>query len=555
MKSFLLAGAALILPVAGNAQTARSLASLTPEACVTLAAFTLAPAAIGLPTSGAHATTAISVAASAATPAHCLVSGEVAPVDPSAPPIRFQVALPFAWNGKALGIGGGGFNGSVPPITSPALAGSPTAAPPLARGYAIFASDSGHEEAGLNQGQFLGNAEATGNYLGEALKKTRDVAVAMIAAAYGHGPVRSYFFGGSTGGREALWVAGRWPKDWNGVVAFYPARDLTVQVLGAQGVNRAFASPGAFVPPAKRSLLLGAAMEACDALDGVKDGIISNVAGCNARFVPARATYRGKALRCVEGKEAADCLSDPQLKALATMQAPQRIAFPLASGVNEFPGYNAYTSDLGIKTGMNAIDQGLLFLGLGSIPPGYPAKAGMSLHLAYGDAFIRYAWVRQPTFDSMTFDPQRPGAYAARISELSKVDSSDADLTAFADRGGKVLIMHGEADAVVSARITERYYGRLRKKMGAGKVDRFLRFYEVPGFSHGVSNTFNATWDYLSALENWAERAQDPGEREIVTDITGVPGRTRPLCRFPNWPKYKGAGDVNVAASFSCVLR
>lgn len=552
MKSLIFAVAAVTLSVPSDAQTAQSPASLTPAACTTLASFTLAPTAIGLPTRGARSTTAVSVAASNTAPAHCLVSGEIAPVDATAPPIRFQVALPLAWNGKALGVGGGGFNGTIPPVTSPALSGSPTAAPPLARGYAIFASDSGHEESGLDQGRFMGNAEAMANYLGGALKKTRDVAVAIIAAAYGHEPSRSYFFGGSTGGREALWVAGRWPQDWNGVVAYYPARDLTVQILGAQGVNRAFAGPGAFVPPPKRGLLLGAAMEACDALDGARDGIISNVRACNARFVPARASFHGKPLRCAGGQDADDCLSDRQLKALAAMQAPLRFTFPLASGLTAFPGYNAYTSDLGIKTGMNAVDQGLLFLGLGTLPPAYPAKPGMSLHLAYADAFIRYAWVGNPAFNSMIFDPQKPGSYSANVSQTSKVDMTDADLTPFASRGGKILIMHGAADAVVSPRVTELYYGRLRKTMGPANVDRFLRFYEVPGFSHGVSSTFNATWDYLSALENWVEHDKDPGDDQIVTDVTGVPGRTRPLCRFPSWPKYKGSGDINLASSFEC---
>jgi acetyl esterase/lipase len=546
VKTLLIAAVMALLPAGADAQT------LTPEACAALASVSVSPAKIALPTSGARITAAKSAAASAAVPAHCLVSGEIAPVDPGAPAIRFEVALPLAWNGKALGIGGGGFNGSVPAVTSALYAGSPAAPSPLARGYAIFASDSGHQEQGPVQGMFMANEEALANYLGGALKKTRDAAMAVIAAAYGHAPARTYFFGGSTGGREALWVAGRWPKDWDGVVAFYPARDLSLQILGAHAINRAFAAPGAFIPPAKRGLLLDAAMAACDGLDGVRDGLISNVPGCNARFVPARAVYQGRKLRCVDGKDGENCLSDAQLDALDAMQNPRRIGYPLASGLTGFPGYNAYTSDLGIRTGLNPIDQGLLFFGLGTVPPGYPARSGMTLHLAYGDAFIRYGWVRDPAFNSMRFDPQHPGQYQARVSALSKVDSSDADLSAFAARGGKLLIMHGEADMIVTVRTTEQYYARLRQHMGAAKVDSFLRFYEVPGFSHGISNTFNATWDYLSALENWVEKGKDPGEHETVTDVTGVPGRTRPLCRYPNWPKYKGAGDVNSASSFTC---
>lgn len=554
MKFRVLAAAALILIPAGtaSAQNVAPRHSLSPEKCAGLATLQVAPAALGLPTSGAHVTEAKSIAAAAATPAHCLISGEIAPIDPAAPPIKFQAALPLEWNGKMLGLGGGGFNGTIPPITSAVYAGSPTAASPLVRGYVVFASDSGHSGDGAVGGDFMLNNEALANYFGAALKKTRDAAVAVIAAAYGQAPLRAYFFGGSTGGREALWVAGRWPQDWNGVVAFYPARDLTAQVLGAQAVNRAFAVPGAFIPPAKRAMLLGAAMETCDKLDGVKDGVISNVPACNARFIPARASYKGKKLRCPGGKAGEDCLSDVQFKALAVMQARWTFGFPLASGATEFPGYNAYTSDLGIKTGANPIDQALLVLGLGTAQPGYPLKLGVSLHAMYGDAFIRYGWARDPAFNSLKFDPQHPGKYAGRVSELSKVDASDADLSAFAARGGKLLIMHGQADMIVSSRMTELYYARLRKKMGSDKVDGFLRFYEVPGFSHGVSNTFNAAWDYLSAIEAWTEQGKDPGENEVITDVTGVPGRTRPLCRYPHWPKYSGKGDVNTASSFVC---
>jgi len=111
---------------------------------------------------------------------------------------------------------------------------------------------------------------------------------------------------------------------------------------------------------------------------------------------------------------------------------------------------------------------------------------------------------------------------------------------------------HGTADVLVSTRSTEEYYTRIQATMGESKVRQFLRFYEVPGFGHAVSSVFNASWDSLTALENWVERGVVPAA-QIVSDSVGVPGRTRPLCEYPQWPKYRGSGDVNNAASFECV--
>jgi hypothetical protein len=126
------------------------------------------------------------------------------------------------------------------------------------------------------------------------------------------------------------------------------------------------------------------------------------------------------------------------------------------------------------------------------------------------------------------------------------------DLSAFAARGGKLLLAHGTVDVLVSARATEEYYQRLQAKMGPWAVDAFVRFYEVPGYGHAGSSTFNAAWDSLTALERWVEKGTSPRE-EVVTDTAGVPGRTRPLCDFPKWAQYNGTGDVNGAASFTCV--
>jgi feruloyl esterase len=126
------------------------------------------------------------------------------------------------------------------------------------------------------------------------------------------------------------------------------------------------------------------------------------------------------------------------------------------------------------------------------------------------------------------------------------------DISGFAARGGKLLLAHGLQDVLVSTRATEDYYERLVQMFGSDKVESFVRYYEVPGFGHAVSSQFNATWDSLTALEKWAENGVAPAN-QVTVDTVGVPGRSRPLCDYPRWARYNGTGDVNAAASFTCV--
>ena len=165
---------------------------------------------------------------------------------------------------------------------------------------------------------------------------------------------------------------------------------------------------------------------------------------------------------------------------------------------------------------------------------------------------MKYFVTRDPGFDSLTLDPEQPGKWAARISELTALqDANQTDLSAFAKHGGKILMAHGTSDQLVSTRATEQYVARIRASMGGSRTDDFLRYYEIPGYNHAVSTTFNAAWDSLSALEGWVEKGVAP-VNPLVFDTAGVPGRSRPLCDYPAWPKYSGTGDVNAAASFVC---
>ncbi len=529
-----------------------------PRSCAQMENLSVAAEKIGLPTSGARVTAvklvATSGAGAALRPEHCLVSGEIAPIDPTAPSIRFNLALPSEWNTKALMFGGGGLNGSIPNVVGNVSAGPADKPLPIARGYATFGSDSGHQANKLASldASFGVNDEALANYSGEALKKTRDVAVELIAARYGRKPTKSYFTGGSTGGRESIKSVQRWPADWDGAISWYPASAGMVSILGGHRMNRALAQPGAFPNAAKRDALLRAALQACDGFDGVMDGLISNQDKCNAIFDPSTAMLDGAPLRCTNGADTSDkCLSDAQITAMKVINTPTRLDY-LASGETQHPGYNIWGADLGIYTRTHAIQPIVNFLALNKSQPTLPMPADAPYISIYTDQWIKYHVTRDPSYNSLSLDPENPGAWASRISYLSASLDNRTDLSAFAAKGGKLLIAHGLSDVLVSSRSTRALYNTWFAQMGAEPLRNFTRYYEVPGYNHAVSSVFNATWDSLTALENWVEKGVAP-ESQVTTDTVGVPGRTRPLCDYPKWPKYRGSGDVNAASSFACV--
>jgi hypothetical protein len=543
-----------------NSSSSSSSASGAPLGCAQLAGMAIPAASIGLPTTGGSVTTAAVVAASGtgatAIPEYCLVNGSISPVDTNAPKILFRVALPTVWNSKVVMFGGGGFNGTIPAVAGNVPNGPVDQPTPLGRGYATFASDSGHQAnaLGSQDGSSFANDEAVRNFGGDALKKTRDAAIFLVNARYAAGaPKFAYFAGGSTGGREALAAIQRWPADWNGAIAWYPAWNDVSALLFGQKVSRALAQPGAYPDTAKKTLVFQAAMEACDALDGIVDGLISNQSKCNALFDPATATLAGVPVRCPGGADTGDtCLSDAQIAALKTLTGGARFNFQLASGETGYPGYNVWGSDLG-RASTSALQPTIDFLALGTVAPADPMPtAGAPYVGPLLDQWVKYAVTRDPAFHSLTLDPENPGAWGARISELSTQLDTSTDISAFATHGGKLLLAHGLSDVLVATQATEQYYQRLQGRFGPTYVDSFARFYEVAGLGHAVSSVFNGTWDSLTALEQWVEKGTAPSN-QVTTDTAGVPGRTRPLCDYPKWVQYNGSGDVNLAASFSCV--
>lgn len=527
-----------------------------PLTCAQLAGMAIPASEIGLPTTGGTVTGATLVAASGALPEYCRVDGRIGPVDPTAPNILFRVALPTAWNSKAVMFGGGGFNGSIPNVAGNVPAGPANQPTPLGRGYATFASDSGHQanEFGSQDGRWGLNDEATRNFAGDALKKTRDAAIFLIKARYAAGePVKAYFAGGSTGGREALKVIQLWPKDWDGAIAWYPAWNDAAALLGGHRMNRALAQPGAYPNTPKRVVIFQAALEACDGLDGVVDGLISNQSLCNHVFDPSVATLNGVPVRCPGGADTGDtCLSDAQIKALKTINTSTQFYYHLDSRERHYPGYNVWGSDLGITSNPSPLQPIVTFLAFGTSQPTMPMPRTAPYISVLTDQWIKYSVTGDPSFDSLSLDPEHPGRWARRIGDLSALLDNSTDISEFARRGGKLLLAHGLSDVLVSTRATAEYYQRLVEQMGRERVRRFARYYEVPGYGHAISTVFNASWDSLTVLEQWAEEDVSP-LNQVVTDTAGIPGRTRPLCDYPTWPQYQGSGDVNAAASFACV--
>ncbi len=513
--------------------------------CEGLQGQTLAADQIGLPTAGARVISARMVQAHAArgqaTPAHCQVRGAIDPVDAAAPQIRFALDLPVAWNHKALMMGGGGFDGVIPDTSGPMLAEPfDHVVPPLLRGYAVFASDSGHQVVPgaapipAVDAAFAVNDEALANFGGAALKKTRDVAVKLIARAYGQPPERTYFAGGSNGGREGLLVAQRWPDDFDGVVVAFPFWNAGTTALTFGAVMNGFAAPGAYLRPAGQALLFTAVMAKCDDLDGLKDGLISNVDACD--FDPS-------VLKCA-GPAKDTCLTDPQIKALRRYDA--QISYPYRTKGREtsYPGFPVFAG-----ADLRGDQQ------MASTPPVHPALATMPTIAHFWDQFARFAIARDGDFNPLKLDPQHPGRYADRINQVvGLLDADSVDLSRFKARGGKLILYHGLADPIVSPRSTAAYWNRMQAGLGPAAVRDFARFYVIPGYGHGPAGlaAFNPAWDALSVVEAWAEEGVSPGP-QIIADV-GPQARSRPLCEYGTWPLYDGHGDPQLAESFRCAV-
>ena len=560
----LAAGLCLQLAACGGDDDVPQVQTLT---CADLNGRTVAAAGIGLPTTGAVVTSTQTVAASATVGEYCRVLGDINPVSASAPKIKFQLNLPTNWNNKAVMFGGGGYNGTIATGTGNVPAGPTDKPTPLGRGYATFGSDSGHQAgpAGSRDGSFGANDEALHNFGGDALKKTRDVAGALIEARYGSKAQRTYFAGGSTGGREALIAVSTWPQDFDGAIVLYPAWNATALDLQFGRVTRPWRSPMRIRAGHKRKLVFDAAVQACDGLDGVVDGLISNISGVQRALRSEHRDAERRVHALPGGHEAGDtCLSDAQIDTRSSVdQHAAGAALPARQRRDTYPGFNVWGTDFGIPDA-SPLQPTVLTLDVrhASSRPIRCRAVDATNTPPYGSTFwdqwVKYFVTRDAERQLADPRPAEPrhlaGSASSTLTGASRTPTAPT-CRRFARQGRQdpdgarhrtTRWSHAGHRAVLRAACARRWAARA--------VADFMRYYEIPGYGHAISTRVQRGVGFADdARELGRERHRTAAQ--VVADTAAVPGRTRPLCEYPSWPRYNGSGDVNLAASFTCVTQ
>ena len=469
-------------------------------------------------------------------PAFCRVEGTIKPSSDSH--IEFEVWLPSSgWNGDYLGVGNGGFTGSINYAARNAANVSATMATALAAGYATASTDTGHKSSSTDSSWALGHPEKMIDYGYRAIHETAVGAKRIVEAFYGQRPKKSYFNSCSNGGRQGLMEAQRYPEDYDGILVGAPAWDGThgtvANVWNAQAL---MGRPDSFIPPRKLPAIEAAALQVCDAKDGVADGVIEHPTACP--FDPSM-------LQC-KGPESDSCLTLSQVAALKKIYAGPTTS----KGEQIFPGLFP-----GAETG------GWAVFVTGSAPgagDGYRSAVGFFTDMVY----------RTPTWDFRTFNFDRDVAIIdATIGHFR--NASDPDLRRFKARGGKLVMYHGWNDPAIAPQSTINYYRAVVSRMGQKSTEDFVRLYMVPGMNHcgggpgtisfGASpaSTQDPQRSLAAALERWVNDGVAPGTiiaskyRSAHDPASGLV-RTRPLCRYPQVANYKGAGRPDDAASFVC---
>ena len=462
-------------------------------------------------------------------PAFCRVALVLAPSGDSH--IEAEVWLPASgWNGKFQGVGNGGFAGSISYAGLGVL---------MARGYATAGSDTGHRAGGTDAEWALGHPEKIADFGYRAVHETAVTAKALIKAFYGEAPKRSYFSSCSNGGRQALMEAQRYPEDYDGIIAGAPANDWAHLLSAAIWFEQAILLDSAsYIPATKLPAIQAAALVACDANDGVKDGVIENPPKC--RFDPG-------VLLC-QGAESDSCLTAPQVAALKKIYAG-----PKTSGGRPItPGYSP---------GAEAGQGGWAAWIVGT----EPTKAAM---YAFGTNFFKYMVYNDAAWDYKTFQLDHDTRLADQ-KMAGTLSAVDPDLKKFKQRGGKLIMYHGWNDAAIPGQSSVNYYQSVVEKMGPGSVAEFARLYMVPGMQHcgggDGPNVFGQTGpgpgdaqhDIAKALERWVEQGIAPDAivatkyRTGFNPASGVV-RTRPLCAYPKTAQWKGSGSTDDDSNFVC---
>ena len=462
-------------------------------------------------------------------PAFCRVAGSIQPTADSN--IQFEVWMPASgWNGKFAGADNGGFGGTI----NYAKIGDA-----LSHNYAAASTDTGHTAGSLgllDASWALGHPEKVIDYGYRAIHETAQTGQTIVAAFYGQGPSHSYFNGCSNGGRQALMEAQRYPADYDGIIAGSSANFMTHLFSTGVWDNQALAA--AYLPPSKLPAIEAAALAACDALDGVVDGVINDPRKCH--FDPS-------ILLC-QGAETDACLTSPEIATLKALYAG-----PVNSaGVQVFPGY-----PVGGQTGANGWS-----LWVTGPTQGTGALFGFGyyyfVNMVYGN----------PAWNPATFNIDSDVA-AADSATGATLNATDPDLSAFRGRGGKLILFHGWSDPAIATENSIDYYESVLSNLGPVRGQSFIRLFLAPGMQHCENgpgpdsfgqNGFDQgdpQHDLESALELWVEQGAPP-ERIIATkyntDLDPASGvaRTRPLCAYPDVARWIGVGSTDDAANFEC---
>lgn len=483
--------------------------STSPDKCESLAALSLSNGAVTASSrtaAGAFVPPASLAApassAFAALPEFCRVAATLRPSADS--DIKIEVWMPASnWNGKFQAVGNGGWAGT---ISYRELAAA------VARGYAASSTDTGHSTEG---GAFvIGHPEKFVDYAYRSEHEMTVKAKAIINAFYGRDPRFSYWNGCSTGGRQGLIEAQRYPDDYDGIIAGAAANPRTrLSAWHLTQVHATLKDGASFIPRSKYPFIHQAVVNACDALDGVKDGLISDPTKC--RFDP-------KTLACGEG---ADCLTAPQAEAVRRLMTP--LEHP-HTGAELFPGWEPGSE-----------------LGWGAIVAG-PEPTSLTLD------HYRYIVFADPKWDWRSFDLEKDLARAEAVDN-GVIDAVNSNLTSFAKRRGKLIMYHGWSDPLVPPRASVNYYSSVVKTMGgAAKTADLVRLFMVPGMGHCGGGEGPNTFDMVTALENWVEQGRAPEQVVASAMKEGRVERTRPLCPYPRVATYTGRGSSDEAANFAC---
>lgn len=498
-------------------------------------------------------------------PAHCELTGvmqERVGVDGQHYAIHFHLRLPVHWNGKFFFEGGGGTEGELGSAIGQI---APGVAPAIAQGYAVVSQDSGHDNK-TNSIPSRGGPVAFGfdpqaraNYGGASLKSVAEAAKAIIRTYYGQSPARSYFVGCSKGGQEAMAFAQRFPEEFDGIIAGDPGfslpRAAVAEAWDTQAFARLVAPTGAksFDPKllptsfsnAQFQVVREAVLTACDADDGVKDGITAAFESCTWRRVAPELKRK-----ICSATKADSCLSESQIDALRRVYA----------GPKDSRGKSLY-SDWPLDAGIGS--DGWRIWKIGPATGGFPG-----INVAMGGPALAAIFTTPPTaleanpttaldYDlRFDFDRDAPKIYAVQPpferSAWTDISARSPHLEKFRARDGKMIVFQGASDPVFSLNDTLAWYREV-DKLNGGTAANFVRVFPVPGMAHCGGGPATDEFDAFGALVNWVEKGVAP-DRILAKAGTASPwpGRTRPLCPYPQAARYGGSGSIEDAANFVC---